>query len=212
MNLYKQALLIGDNQLAPYHPLHQVETIISDILGTQMKVSSSEDYEMLREEHLLSFQLCISYTDCWNRKATPEQTAGLLSFVSKGGGLVVIHNGISLQNKPELRQLIGARFTGHPAYQKLDFRLSAPEHVIMQNIPTFTIEDEPYQFDFDPFTEMTVLFEYEFEERHYPAAWAIEYGLGRVVYLMPGHNASSFSSEAYRKIIENSCLWCTKIL
>jgi type 1 glutamine amidotransferase len=205
----KLALLLGDYTDAPYHPLNEVEQEIAAILQNQLTVHSTEDYDQLRAEHISKFDLCITYTDFWKRSGTvsSEQVAGLLSYVSSGGGLLVIHTGISLQIRYELLQLMGAKFTGHPAYQKLDYRVTCPDHPIMEGIEPFSAEDEPYQFEFDPFTEKKVLLEYELDGQKWPAAWAHAYGLGRVVYLMPGHRVTVFQESMFRKLIVNSSLW-----
>lgn len=210
MTSKKKALLIGDFTDPPYHPLDKVEQEISTILLHTVTVHSTEDYNQLHIDQLRTYDLCISYTDCFTKPVSSEQTAGLLAYVSGGGALLVIHNGISLQNKYELCQMIGAKFTGHPPFQTLEFQIAAVEHPIMQGIQSFTIDDEPYRFKFDPFTETIVLFEYTYEGERYPAAWAHDYGLGRVVYLMPGHQVQSFVNPMYRQIIKNSSRWAMK--
>jgi uncharacterized protein len=40
-----------------------------------------------------------------------------------------------------------------------------------------------------------------------PAGWADFFGLGRIVYLMPGHTIKPFRHPAYREIIHRSGLW-----
>ena len=67
--------------------------------------------------------------------------------------------------------------------------------------------EEPYQFDLDNLAETTLLLEYESEGRQWPAAWAHKYGLGRVVYLSPGHRPATFRIPIYRNLISRSALW-----
>ncbi|MEX2461819.1 MAG: ThuA domain-containing protein [Paenibacillaceae bacterium] len=208
---YKKAILLGDYTNPPYHPLDRMERTLIDILKDQITVVGTEDYDILQADNLNNIHLCISYTDCWNKQVTSAQAAGLLSYVSNGGGLLVLHTGISLQNKYELCQMIGAKFTGHPPLQKLQFEIAAAaEHEILDGFEPFSFEDEPYQFDFDPFTEKMVLFEYTYENQRWPAAWVHEFGLGRIVYLMPGHTVAAFHDPTYRKILRNSVEWLTK--
>jgi uncharacterized protein len=204
----KKAILLGDYTNPPYHPLDAIEQVLVDILKDQMTVAATEDYDILQAGNLNKINLCISYTDCWNKQVTSGQAAGLLSYVSGGGGLLVLHTGISLQKKYELCQMMGAKFTGHPPFQKLTFEIfPAADHEILNGFEPFSVEDEPYQFEFDPFTEKTILFEYSYENQRWPAAWAHEYGLGRIVYLMPGHTVASFQDPVYQKIIRNSAKW-----
>jgi uncharacterized protein len=202
-----KAILIGDYANPPYHPLHPVEGEITEILSSAITVQSTGDYQFFTAGALKDFQLCISYTDCWDRKLTPEQVGGLLSFVSNGGSLLVIHNGISIQSHFELAQLVGARFTGHPAMQKLCLKIADPDHPIMAGIDSFEMIEEPYQFFFDNFGERTLLLEYELDKQALPAAWAHPYGLGKVAFLMPGHDLTAFKNETYRQIILQSVRW-----
>ncbi|CAM3477119.1 ThuA domain-containing protein [Marinicrinis lubricantis] len=196
-----KALFIGDNAQAPYHPLQPVRQEMLSILEEAFEVDATDEYGYFSLETLKRYELLISYTDRWNEALSSQQTADLLTYVSQGGGLLVIHNGISLQARPELSQLIGARFTGHPPYQELPFRVSAAEHEIMKGISAFDMDEEPYQFEFDPFTKRETLLEYELDGKKHPAAWVHPFGLGRVVFLMPGHHLHSFKHLEFRKLI-----------
>ncbi|TDF93568.1 ThuA domain-containing protein [Paenibacillus piri] len=210
MGSRRSALLIGDNTISKYHPLQAVEQEIVRVFQEYLDVSGTEDRDMLHADRLQPYDLCISYTDSWRVPVSPAQTAGLLTYVSGGGGLLVIHNGISLQARYELSQLAGAKFTGHPPYGPLEFHPAAADHDIMKGIGAFSMDEEPYRFDFDPMTEKTVLLEYSHEGARWPAAWAHEYGLGRVVYLMPGHHVQSFLHPEYRKLILQGGQWASR--
>jgi hypothetical protein len=205
----RKAVLVGDNALAQYHPLHAVEQELIETLreSAQLRVISTEDHEIFQADTLATYDLCIVYTDRWGVPASSGQTAGLLRYVAGGGGLLVLHNGISLQARYELRQIIGAKFTGHPPYGPLEFRPTDASHEILQGIEGFAMDEEPYRFEPDPFVVTTVLLEYAHEGASWPAAWAHEYGLGRIAYLMPGHHAHSFRHPMYRKLIAQSARW-----
>ncbi|QHW31167.1 ThuA domain-containing protein [Paenibacillus rhizovicinus] len=207
------ALLLGDLTAPRYHPLQAAMEEIRTIFGEEeLAWTVTEDYGCLRGSELAPFDLVVSYSDAWRSKKAREEVAGLLGYVSGGGGLLVMHNGISLQADPELAQLIGARFTGHPEYTSLPFHPAegAAEHEIMQGIEPFTIDEEPYRFQMDPIGETTILMEYEHEGARWPAAWAHAFGLGRVVYLMPGHHNPSFLNPAYRRLIKQAGLWALR--
>ncbi|HEX3043420.1 MAG TPA: ThuA domain-containing protein [Bacillota bacterium] len=210
----KEAILIGDYTNPQYHPLSPVDQELAAVFNGVIQVQSTEDYEFLRFDRLSWFDLFICYADHWEGTITPEQTAGILSFVANGGGLLVIHTGISFQSSYEYAQLVGARFTGHPPFQNLEYTTSsaAADHPIMRGIGGFSAPDEPYQFEMDPFTKREILFEYQFEGTSKPAAWAHSWGLGRVVYLMPGHDVNPFLNPTYREIIKRSGLWALKMI
>lgn len=206
----KKALLIGDYTHPKFHPLQGVDEEITRILQESLTVQCSENKQLLEKENIEAFDLCISYHDSWAEKVSSKQAAGLLSFVSGGGGLLVLHNGIVLQKKYELAQLIGAKNTIHPAFCDLEMRITAPEHDIMLNIEPFEIKDEPYRFEFDPFNETTILMEYNLDGEWHPAAWAHAYGLGRVVYLLPGRDQAAFQHPEYRKLVLQSAKWAAR--
>ncbi|MGU3471129.1 ThuA domain-containing protein [Paenibacillus sp. D51F] len=205
-----KALLLGDQVHAAYHPLEPAEQELRELL-MDMQVEATEDYSCLSTEGLAGYDLLISYSDQWRVKKSRRQVAALLRYVSGGGGLLVVHNGISLQADPELAQLIGGQFTGHPDYGPLAFSVKqdAEAHPVMQGIRAFTMGEEPYRFTMDPIGPAQILMEYSHEGSSWPAAWAHEFGLGKVVYLMPGHHRQSFRHPEYRRLIVQAAAWAS---
>ncbi len=207
-----RALVLGDNAKADWHPFDAIGKGLLSALDEVVEVTYTEDYDDLRTERLHNFDVFISLADQWKNMLTSEQAAGLLGFVSNGGAFVCIHNGISLQRRSEVCRMIGAKFTGHPPYREIEIEVVAASHPIMDGVTSFVIQDEPYQYDFLPYTDMTVLMEYEHEGNRVPAGWSQEYGQGRIVYLMPGHDAGPFDIPAYRTVIQRSVRWAAKQL
>lgn len=207
-----QALALGSYSEVKYHPFAGVDREIEQIFAGDLQVHSSEDHGLLHKETLSDYKLVISYTEFSDEKIPAEQSGALLSYVAGGGGLLVVHNGISLQRNQELGAMLGAHFTHHPAFTSLQMSISAREHPIMQGIEEFVITDEPYYFERHPYFETTVLAEYPHEGAMRQAAWCHEFGLGRVVYLMPGHHLPSFSVEPFRQMIRRGGLWAAGLL
>lgn len=206
----KKALLLGSYTHPKFHPLQGVDSQVTHMLNDMFTVQCSENLKMLKESNLYPYDLCIVYSDLWDEKVSPQQTAGLLSYVSGGGGLLVLHNGVRLANRYELAQLIGARFDGHPPMGKLSFTPASTDHDIIEGIEPFEMEEEPYRYVFDPFTEKTVLLEYEHDGQQWPAAWCHTYGIGRVVCLMPGHSEPSFLHPSFRKLMVQAAKWASR--
>ncbi|HZG87764.1 ThuA domain-containing protein [Paenibacillus sp.] len=212
MSLRLEAWMIGDDTDAPYHPLEPALKAMQEILQEEFDVTGTEDYDAFARLEPSRLPLCISYTDCWLRSGpTPEQTAGLLRYVAGGGGLLVVHTGISIQASYELAQMVGGKFTTHPPYQPLKYVPAGDGHPLMDGVAPFEMDEEPYMFELDSFSPRNVFLEYEFEGARIPAGWEQRYGLGRVVYLQPGHNASSFQVEPYRRLIRNSARWAASV-
>jgi len=206
----KKGLLLGDIDRAKWHPLSGFDKEFQEILK-DFDLFPSTDYEQLKEENLRKYALCISFIDQWT-PLTTAQTAGLLAFVVHGGGLLIVHNGIAIQARPELAQLAGGRFIGHPEQKVLTYQPTATDHVIVSGIQSFSLEEEPYQFVMDNLAETTVLLEYESAGVVWPAGWVRTYGLGKVVYLSPGHNLETLRDPMYRKLIQRSGSWLTGLL
>lgn len=207
----KKAILIGDYSTAEWHPLSGTDKALQEILSG-FEVDCTEDYDSFKEESLKNYDLCISYIDHWKESLTNGQTAGLLTFVCNGGGLLIIHNGIAVQSRAELAQLAGAKFITHPQEKVLTFHPVAAKHIIIDGIRDFAFLEEPYQFEQDSFAQTTLLLEYGSEGKQWPAAWAHQYAMGRVVYLSPGHHAAAFQDPMYRKLINRSALWAVGML
>lgn len=84
MNKRINALLIGDNGVDVWHPLEPARQQLVQIIGESTNLTVTEDYDSLKELSRDEFDVVISYTDCWLRNLTTEQTAGLITFVAGG--------------------------------------------------------------------------------------------------------------------------------
>jgi uncharacterized protein len=204
-----RTLLVGHNESAPYHPLNAVQERLAEIWGGDFQVTPEVGTAALCKETIGAYELVVSYTDSWKTPAAPEEIAGLLGYVAQGGGLLVLHNGMSLQAAPELAQLAGAYFTGHPPYAELEFQVTeeGAAHPLSSGLPGFTLDEEPYRYDMDPLVKVQVLLTYRHEGGEYPAAWIRPYGLGRVAVLAPGHHLPSFQHEEYSRWVRQAALW-----
>jgi uncharacterized protein len=206
------ALILGDYKKAKYHPLQPVEDILSDILSEHMDLTITEDRDMLLTNNLRQHDLCISYVDSWNEKLGQEYLAGLLAFVAQGKGLLVIHNGISYQSNREFAQLVQGKFINHPPYQELQYRFIREDHPIIAGIENFSMNEELYTFELDNFFDGTILMECSNGEITEPALWVHQYGLGRVVYIAPGHSRESFENDNFKELIRRGALWALNSL
>jgi len=130
----------------------------------------------------------------------------LIKFVKHGGGLMVIHGGIVMQNNSmEFSKMVGGSFDYHPVQQEVEVSLVEPGHPLLAGFKgqPFVHVDEPYifknayfNFDFRPLLSMdaTALHSLK-EDIKDPViyiSWIKRYGKGRVFYVSPSHNAQSF--------------------
>ncbi|MDD4797083.1 MAG: ThuA domain-containing protein [Eubacteriales bacterium] len=204
----KKVLMLGNDD-ARYHPLPGVSRRILTLLGDEAQITCSQQAAAL--ESVDQYDLCICYFE-FGGAYTDEQTAALLRYVAGGGALLALHNGIALQSRPELCQLLGGKFTHHPDYDGLPmvpYRVEAPDHPIMQGVADFTIADEQYMFVLDALDDKQMLLGMDYQGQRYPAGWVRRFGKGHVVYFACGHNAACFDDAQLSKIVYQSFRWLT---
>ena len=200
-----KVLLIGTYDHPPYHPLKGGDQCLTDLLSDLYDVQvtdRSEDFLALHDERAL----VISYVDEWNLAIPDEHAAALRQYVENGGGLLAIHNGISLQMHPLLEQLLGGKFTRHPAQEAITYH--ADPEGFLAACPDFTLTEEPYQFEMN--AEVTPILHYTYHGDSYLAGWERTQGEGRVVFLSPGHTLVTFEEPSFRDMIRMSALRCQR--
>lgn len=141
-------------------------------------------------------------------KKALELENNLLTYVQNGGGLMVLHGGITTQNKSRaFSRLIGASFDYHPPQQTIQVRLVDPHHPLVQVFPQegFIHIDEPYfysnAYENKDFRPLLYFNNEEITDQRTPAktgktyvAWIRADGKGKVMYCSPSHNAQSFEN------------------
>ena len=139
---------------------------------------------------------------------TAEQTAALVKWVQAGGGLLALHAATVMRegNQP-LRGLIGGRFLSHPP--QFDFTVTplARTHPVTAGVRAFSVHDEFYMQDFDG--NIAIHMTAEDRGTVYPMVWTKSAGHGRVVYIAPGHTASTWAEEKFRQLLRHGVDWLT---
>lgn len=203
--------------------------IISEKSGA-FEVVDSKDISMFESENLKNFSAILLNNSCsksehrnlfWDklraesgadslilmRKAL-ELENNLLEYVHNGGGLMVVHGGITTQNKSRaFSRLVGASFDYHPPQQPIQIHLVDPEHPLVQVFPKegFKHIDEPYfysnAYEDKDFRPLLYFNNEEITGQREPAktgktyvAWIRSEGKGKVMYCSPSHNAQSFEN------------------
>ncbi len=132
----------------------------------------------------------------------------LIRFVKQGGGLMVVHGGIVMQNNSrEFSRMVGGSFDYHPAQQEIKVDLVEPGHPLVRSFDgeSFVHVDEPYIFknayfdyDYRPLLSMDVSslppLKNETKDPVIYISWIKRYGKGRVFYVSPSHNAQTFEN------------------
>ena len=132
----------------------------------------------------------------------------LVDYVSRGGGLVLLHGGItSFNHSDEFSAIVGGSFNFHPPQQDVELTAVDPSHPLVTCFEgkPFVHHDEPYLFNrayskmnFRPLLEMEMN-KLKPNKRvsglpEIPryVSWIKRHDQGRVFFCSPSHNAQSF--------------------
>jgi putative membrane-bound dehydrogenase-like protein len=138
---------------------------------------------------------------------TPEQDKALLEFGDGGKGPIAIHSAAAMfKGSEKYVALIGGqvlqRGTG-----EVSATIVTPDHPIVQGLQPFQTTDETYAFTrYEP-DDRTILMERADGARREPLTWVRNQGKGRVFYTAYGHDARTWASDGFRRLIENAVRW-----
>ena len=177
------------------------------VLNNNCSVGPRRDQilDMLDEENKLSEEEKI--------KKAAELENNLINFVKKGGGLMVVHGAIVMQNNSmPFSEMVGGSFDYHPAQQEVTLELVDPNHPLVKAFDgkAFVHIDEPYLFknaytkkNFRPLlymdTSKLTKKNKEIDEKIKYVSWIKSHGKGKVFYVSPSHNAQSFEDTRLLK-------------
>ena len=129
----------------------------------------------------------------------PEEFA---AYVREGGGLVVVHSGLTV-HEPVYVDLVGSEFVNHPPRCMTHVHVTA-ENEITRGVSGFSERDEHYQLaytasDIEPFLETvsesggTTI-----------SGYVRRFGQGKVVVLAPGHTLAVWENPNFRQLFKNA--------
>lgn len=154
-----------------------------------------------------------SLTDKQRMKIAAKLEAKLIKYVKKGGGLMLTHGAVTMQNSSmAFSELVGGSFDYHPPQQELSLELADPDHPLLKAFDgkPFVHVDEPYLFNgaypqknFHPLlymdTDKLTGKKQPIEENIRYVSWIKKHGKGRVFYVSPSHNAQTFEDARMLK-------------
>ena len=146
---------------------------------------------------------------------TAEQGRNVRAFVEAGSSAFFYHNSTYICPYDEnFRHVQGSATEGHPPVRPYRVEITNKDHPITRGVNDFVVTDEQHfmTYDKDP---SYVLAESVNDDGHTykelgarcQAAWAYEYGKGRVCYLAPGHTVPALWNPAYEKMQQNAVRW-----
>jgi len=198
-----RVLFLGDQ--GHHRPADRAAQLIPALAGRGIDVTYTEDTDVLAGDFLSRFDALVIYAN--TERITPEQEAGLLSYVENGGGLVPVHcASFCFQNSPKYVALVGGQFKSHGTGD-FDTEVVAPDHPIMRGLEPFATWDETYVHDKHNEEGRTVLQVRAEGDRQEPWTWAREQGKGRVFYTAYGHDARTWIQPGFQALIERGIRW-----
>lgn len=149
-----------------------------------------------------------SLSDDEIKEQAPKYETNMMNYVSEGGGLMILHGAITVQNNSmEFSKMTGGSFDYHPKQQEMHVKEVDAKHPLVKAFDGdgFSHVDEPYFFknayfdyNFRPLLYIDIDkldgMKKEVEEKVTYVAWIKKHGKGRVFYSSPSHNAQSFEN------------------
>ncbi|MFI6944073.1 ThuA domain-containing protein [Streptomyces sp. NPDC050418] len=151
-----------------------------------------------------------------------DSRMALRAYMDGGGGFVGVHSAACTETSwPYFGELLGARFTRHPAYQPGRVRVTDRTHPATAHLPErWEFTDEWYDFDRRP-ADARVLA--HADETSYdpegggmgadhPLVWCREQGAGRVFCTALGHAEAAYADPDFRAHLLGGLRWAARLL
>jgi type 1 glutamine amidotransferase len=208
-----RVLVLGENTF-PFHAIDEKRAAFESVFeGFDLTVTDDRDALTGDYDVLVDYLTDSTLTDA--------QLSALLDHVERGGGYLGVHCATDLTSRapgpdsdevivhedeplPELRDLVGGHFLGHPERSEFGVAVTA-DHPITDGVADFSVFDEPYRLDVDD--GVTVLARMDHPDLDdYPVVWTND-SRGRVAYVSLGHTDEAFEHEAVRRLLRNAVDW-----
>ena len=199
-----------------YHNIDYARLELLKLLAEQprLKIQVGADYSDI--EAIVEADFIISYT-C-DVMPSAEDTQKLCDAVRGGKKWFALHGTNSIlqfledgrvnsprDNEPFM-ELMGSQFLSHPPIAPYDIEVSDPDHPLVKDIPTFSVDDELYlcvhhgeqhtllHTQWSGITEAFVDCEWESDEPR-ACMYLRPYGEGEVLYLTLGHCRGKYDMQ-----------------
>jgi type 1 glutamine amidotransferase len=149
---------------------------------------------------------------------TDAQASAIKEFVNAGKGFYALHNSshISVSSKT-YREVMGGAYIGHPTLRPFKVRITNHSHPITSGIQDFVVNDEQHYvaYDKDPKCILAEAdnidgLDYDGRGTKSIAAWAYDYGKGRVVFTAVGHTIHALWVPQHLELQKRAVRWLLK--
>ncbi len=177
-------------------------------------VTVSADKEVFASLDVKDYQVVVLSYGFWDEAEPSEQAkSGLLNYVKNGGGIVALHFACSaFQDWEEYGVLLGRVWKkgvgGHGPYGEFGVTVKDPSHPITKELDDFKTEDELYaKLTGDQEIEVLASAYSDWSKQVEPIVFVKQYGKGRVVQNVLGHDMDSKRNESYQRLLINGVEW-----
>jgi uncharacterized protein len=205
---------------------HDYDTVAFNAMFTSMQdvlsfktVSFPEAFRLFEPGHRQEYDVVVLY-HMW-QEITPEQEHDLAGCIREGKALVVLHHSIcAFDDWEEYRKITGGRYfhridtidgriypvSGYEHDVRVTIRIADNTHPVTKDLTETELWDETYRGIYVE-RGVTPLLTTGTPGSSPVIGWAKTYGRARVITLQPGHDARTFETIWFRKILLRSILW-----
>ncbi|MFP6751890.1 MAG: ThuA domain-containing protein [Pirellulaceae bacterium] len=223
-------ILVVTGHQYPGHKWQLTTPVIKAALerDPRVHVNVTENVEDLGSEKLGQLDLLVLNYCNWEKKGlSDEAKLGFTRFLTKGGGLILVHfsngafhfslPGAETSDWPEYRKICRRVWdhaegkSGHDAYGKFQVQIHDTTHPITRGMKDFETIDELYfrQQGKQPIHVLATA-RSGVTGKDEPMAFVYEYGKGRVMQTVLGHDAESLQVDGVGELLRRSAAWIAR--
>ncbi len=140
---------------------------------------------------------------------TEFMPADFRAYAENGGGLIFLHAGnvFSRKNAPEMAELNGNAFIGHPL-RCMTHVYPVGDHPITAGVEAFDERDEHYNIEILADDINVILRTASESGGDLISGYTRNIGKGRLCVLTPGHTLAIFANPNFQTLLMNAIDWC----
>jgi type 1 glutamine amidotransferase len=209
-------VLIVTGEDYPGHHWQSTARVLCDLLreDPRLDVRTVEDVAFLASEVIRDYQVLVLHF----KNYPPPPRAQLVyenleQFVRGGGGVLLTHFACgAFEQWPGFIRIAGRIWDKqkrpHDPYGTFTVQIVDSEHAITSGIPSFQITDELYTcLGGDEPIHVLASARSRVDGQEYPMIFVREFGKGRVVHSVLGHDTNAYSPPEYRRILRRAIYW-----
>jgi type 1 glutamine amidotransferase len=205
------------------HNWSETTPAIENILtGADIIANVTEQSSNLTSEQLSKYDVIVSNWNNFKDKSLvwPEETRqAFLDFISKGGGHVMIHaGGSSYYGWGEYHKIVASwgKETNHGPKHEFRVNVKQPGHPICLGLTDFKTTDELWRNTKFPEGSKVLLTGFSSKQSggsdtNEPVLAVSQYGKGRCVNFMLGHDAETMANPDFKTVLIRSVLWAAGV-